>query len=150
MIPLVKVWLLTAAGFFTALLVRDWLGSAAYLTPVTAAAAATIVAIAWPREQRGEPALSIARRTQGERGGTTHRQLPSSELKLAVEHIQSILVLLQISADHKQPVPRAVLVNLDLVLKNLTKLTGDAPSAWEASKTATTRVAAPSAAAAEI
>src|SRR5688572_16504282 len=41
------------------------------------------------------------------------------ELALAIEHIESIRVLLEISGDHRQPAPRVALANLDLVLKHL-------------------------------
>lgn len=43
------------------------------------------------------------------------------DLSLAIEHIESIRVLLEISRAHQQPVPRAIPANLDLVLKNLQK-----------------------------
>jgi hypothetical protein len=41
------------------------------------------------------------------------------EIALAIEHLESIRVLLEISRGHQQPVPRAVPTNLDLVLKHL-------------------------------
>jgi hypothetical protein len=41
------------------------------------------------------------------------------ELALAMEHLESIRVLLEISDSHQQPVPRAVPTNLRLVLKHL-------------------------------
>jgi hypothetical protein len=42
-----------------------------------------------------------------------------TEVSLAVEHIQSIQVLLGISRAHQQPIPNAVFGNLDLVRKRL-------------------------------
>jgi hypothetical protein len=43
------------------------------------------------------------------------------ELALAIEHIQSIRILLEISSTHQQPIPRAVPANLSLVAKHLRK-----------------------------
>jgi hypothetical protein len=40
-------------------------------------------------------------------------------LALAIEHLESIRVLLEISDSHQQPLPRAVPTNLNLVLKHL-------------------------------
>jgi hypothetical protein len=42
-----------------------------------------------------------------------------TEIWLAIEHIQSIQVLLDISRAHRQPIPNAVFGNLDLVRKRL-------------------------------
>jgi hypothetical protein len=50
------------------------------------------------------------------------------ELALAIEHIQSIRVLLEISRFHRQQVPTAVLRNLELVVKSLSKLQVEAAS----------------------
>jgi hypothetical protein len=44
------------------------------------------------------------------------------EVSLAVEHIQSIRVLLDISRAHRQPIPSAVFGNLDLVCKRLSQV----------------------------
>jgi hypothetical protein len=43
----------------------------------------------------------------------------SADLALAIEHIQSIRVHLGISASYLQPPPHRILVNLELVLKQL-------------------------------
>ena len=45
-----------------------------------------------------------------------------TEVSLAIEHIQSIQVLLDISRVHRQPVPNAVFGNLDLVCKRLRQI----------------------------
>ena len=45
-----------------------------------------------------------------------------TEVSLAIEHIQSIQVLLDISRVHRQPVPGAVFGNLDLVCKRLRQI----------------------------
>ncbi len=50
------------------------------------------------------------------------------ELTLAIEHIESITVLLEIARLHKQHVPAAVLSNLELVLKSLRKVQCEQPS----------------------
>ena len=45
-----------------------------------------------------------------------------TEVSLAIEHIQSIQVLLDISRVHRQPVPNALFGNLDLVCKRLRQI----------------------------
>ncbi len=45
-----------------------------------------------------------------------------TEVSLAIEHLQSIQVLLDISRVHRQPVPNAVFGNLDLVCKRLRQI----------------------------
>jgi len=45
-----------------------------------------------------------------------------TEVSLAIEHIQSIQILLDISRVHRQPVPNAVFGNLDLVGKRLRQI----------------------------
>ena len=45
-----------------------------------------------------------------------------TEVSLAIEHLQSIQVLLDISRVHRQPVPGAVFGNLDLVCKRLRQI----------------------------
>jgi hypothetical protein len=52
----------------------------------------------------------------------------SSELNLAIEHIESIRVLLQVSEAHNQPIPAAVPLNLDLVVKHLRRLNEACPA----------------------
>jgi len=45
-----------------------------------------------------------------------------TEVSLAIEHIQSIQILLDISRVHRQPIPNPVFGNLDLVCKRLRRI----------------------------
>jgi len=45
-----------------------------------------------------------------------------TEVSLAIEHIQSIQALLDISRVHRQPIPSAVFGNLDLICKRLRQI----------------------------
>ena len=44
-----------------------------------------------------------------------------AEVTTATEHLRSVRLLIEISEGHRQPLPRAVPVNLDLVIKHLDK-----------------------------
>jgi hypothetical protein len=88
---------------------------------IIAAAASALVAVA--RRSRPEPPVAATPHPSiSVESRNSIPDLPAAELGLAIEHIQSIRVLLQVSASYNQPVPRAILVNLDLVHKNLRKL----------------------------
>jgi hypothetical protein len=111
--------------------IDDWLSHTLYSRLVLIAAAALVSdalinrSNRRPRQPDSPPLPTPALPSE-----SSHLPVSPSELSLAIEHIQSIRVLLDVSASHNQPIPRAVLVNLDLVLKNLRKLSGASPSAW--------------------
>lgn len=121
---------LTAIGLTAVLALDSWLGAPVYVRFVLIGAAAPlIVALIVNLRPARQPAASAPPPAMPALQGESSRPaLPPSELYLAIEHIQSIRVLLQVSASYNQPIPTAVPVNLDLVLKHLRKLTAaDAP-----------------------
>jgi hypothetical protein len=125
-------WLLTAIGLAAALAIDDWLSHTPYSRLVLIAGAALMISALINRSnQRRQQPDSPPLPTPALPTESSHLEVPPSELALAIEHIQSIRVLLDVSASHNQPIPRAVLVNLDLVLKHLRKMNGASPSAWD-------------------
>ena len=126
-------WLLTAIGLAAVLAIDDWLSPTVYSRLVLIAAAALMIGALINRSnQRRQLPDSPPLPTPALPTESSHLEVSPSELALAIEHIQSIRVLLDVSASHNQPIPHAVLVNLDLVLKHLRKLNGASPSAWDA------------------
>ena len=116
----VRAWLLIAVSFAGAIVLDDWLGSTTFggfaIVAVLATVTAAVITHAADPQRPTEPpaAISPARPSQSSRP-----PLAAAELALAIEHIQSIRVLLGISSSYRQPAPHGVLVNLDLVLKHL-------------------------------
>lgn len=108
-----RLWLLIAAGLTVAIWIDDW-ASSPFSKFVIPSIIATVTALLIPRAVEQPAARPLA----AERSSA-----PKAELLFAMEHIQSIRVLLEVGAAHHQPVPRAALINLELVLKNLRKLT---------------------------
>lgn len=127
MTSFMRPWLLVAVGLASFLVVVDWLASFPYSRLVVCAAAGAVAAGALTRRGRlagGPPSPATANLPRPP-------AVPPADLALALEHLQSIRVLLQVSAAHRQPVPPAVLINLDLVLKNLRKAASSHPAAPE-------------------
>jgi hypothetical protein len=116
----IRAWLLIAVSLAGAIVLDDWLGSTTYGGFAVVAVLATVTAAVITHAADSQrptvppPAISPARPSH-----LSRPPLAAAELALAIEHIQSIRVLLGISSSHRQPVPHGVLVNLDLVLKHL-------------------------------
>jgi hypothetical protein len=122
-LTLLMLWLIAALNLAAVLAIDDRFGRTAYARVLLVAVAASGLAALInrcrqraPQPVESPPAITLPAREQ--------RLSPAPELDLAIEHIQSIRVLLDVSSSHNQPVPRAVFVNLDLVLKHLRKLNG--------------------------
>jgi hypothetical protein len=126
---LLKPWLLTVFALWTVTAVDKWLprsdvsiyGQLAWIV-----ALATLATWHWrkhkhtlqPPVSAQDPAVISVRQPQEH--ASQHDGL-LREVALAIEHIRSIRILLDISQAHQQPIPRAVPGNLDLVLKHLLK-----------------------------
>jgi hypothetical protein len=144
-----KVWLLIACGLAMGIVIEDW-ASSVYAGFGGPAVIATVIAFVITRAvgfQQPSAALTVA--AQARPSHLPRHPLPAAELALAVEHIQSIRVLLEVSSSHDQPVPRAVLVNLQLVLKSLRKLAQSCPGSTENGVTTTPGHSSPSGVGAE-
>jgi hypothetical protein len=119
-------------GLAAVLALDDWLSLTPYSRLVLIGAAALVSGALINRSnQRPQQPDSPPLPTPPLPRESSYPPVSPCELSLAIEHIQSIRVLLDVSASHNQPIPRAVLVNLDLVLKHLRKLNGAYPSAWD-------------------
>jgi hypothetical protein len=131
MLKFPKAWLLTAIGLAAVLAIDDWLSHtlSSRLVLIAAAALVSGALINWSNQRPQQPD-SQPLQTPAFPRESLHLVFPS-ELALAIEHLQSIRVLLDVSESYNQAIPRAVLVNLDLVLKHLRKLNGASPSAWD-------------------
>ena len=127
------MWLIAGPALAAVVSVDDWFGARPYPRLIILAAAAfAFVAVIQRSQRSSESAEPPGPSTCAASTTYSPGAFFASEPGLAIEHIQSILVLLHVSASHNQPVPRAVLVNLELVLKSLSKLHGSsAPSELE-------------------
>jgi hypothetical protein len=100
--------LLTAIGLAAVLAIDDWLGVTAQARLLLIVAAAPVIAALIERSKPAQqPATLPPPPVRTDLPSESFRAaLPLSELDLAIEHIQSIRVLLQVSASHNQPIPR--------------------------------------------
>ena len=112
-------WLLVGAVLGGVLIVDGWLsGFFARLALVAVAAAA----LAWwfgktgPRRDEASPETASP---AGPVVSSAAAENLLGEVALALDHIRSIRILLEISQTHQQPVPPAVQHNLGLVAKHL-------------------------------
>jgi hypothetical protein len=104
-----------------------WRGSAALSEMVTLPFATTAALVFWRRSGQklkpdtNEPSNGVADLPPEGPVGNDSMVEGSvlREVSLAIEHIQSIRVLLDISRAHRQPIPSAVFGNLDLVCRRL-------------------------------
>jgi hypothetical protein len=126
-LTLLLPWLIAALSLAAVLAIDDRFGGTAYARVLLVIVVASVIAamINRSRQREQQPVEPPPSKTRPPR---EQRLVPAPELGLAIEHIQSIRVLLDVSSSHKQPVPRAVFVNLELVLKHLGKLNGASSS----------------------
>jgi hypothetical protein len=94
-----------------------WRGAAAFSAALNLVVAVTAYLTIWRRSgQKVKPDANEP--SDGENESVLAAPV-RTEISLAIEHIQSIQVLLDISRAHRQPIPNAVFGNLDLVRKRL-------------------------------
>jgi hypothetical protein len=123
--PIVKSWLMTAAVICTTLIVNESLASsrplALYSRVALVIGLATALTWYWRSlsSARMDPEPSAIPRAPHENIPPTMDENLVREVALAIEHIRSIRVLLEISRAHRQPIPPAVPHNLALVAKHL-------------------------------
>jgi hypothetical protein len=115
-----------AFALWAVITIDAWLAAqgpaAAYGRIAVVLAVATAGAAQWRRSLRREYCgLNSDESIAVSPGCSPAKEDVLRELLLAIEHIQSIRILLEISHAHRQPVPLAVSANLNLVLKSLRK-----------------------------
>jgi hypothetical protein len=141
----VRIWLLIVVGTAAAITIDDWWGSAMSDRLAIIGVIATITAAVITRFINFQrPEVRPADIFPAQPSHLSGPPLAAAELALAIEHIQSIRVLLGISSSYRQPVPHGVLVNLDLVLKHLRKLDHVCAASTQNGVIATARLSAPS------
>jgi hypothetical protein len=123
---LVSCWLFITGALFTFVVMDDWVAGfpsiavwARIALVVGFAAAATCVWAIWGLRA----STATADPKPSELSASSPQAVVSQdlvrELTLALDHIRSIRVLLEISQTHRQPVPPSVPRNLELVAKYL-------------------------------
>jgi hypothetical protein len=94
-----------------------WRGAAAFSAALNLVVAVTAYLTIW--RQSGQKLKPDANEPSDGENESVLAAPVRTEISLAIEHIQSIQVLLDISRAHRQPIPNAVFGNLDLVRKRL-------------------------------
>ena len=123
--PLIDLCVSIASMLWFVVIIDQWLTSNALFgiygrigLILSVAATATIVFYRWRCRQLAKR-LPVMAPSQNMSDTPPPSQQLRRELALAIQHLESIGVLLDISDGHQQPVPRAVPANVKLVLKHL-------------------------------
>lgn len=118
-----KYWMrwLTAAGVLAAtVLLDEWLETytSALLLRLALIAVLALVAVRfWPKRAP----IPVEPQPPPDQAGPSPDKQMMAEIATALEHLRSVGLLLEISETHRQPLPRVVPLNLELVIKHLEK-----------------------------
>jgi hypothetical protein len=124
-LSLLKAWCVIAAALASVMIIDQWLAAPdMYRVGIRIGLVVAIACIGAVLLCRVNLSRHADLLTQVDGAEVPPAVPPASEqllrdVSLAVEHIESIRILLEISNTHNQPIPRAVPANLNLVLKNL-------------------------------